>query len=206
MSNLDLRLYLVTDHSTRYPRGLLEGVAEAVAGGVTLVQYRATDGSRREHYETARALLDMLGSRGVPLVINDQVDLALAIGADGVHVGQNDLPAAVVRQRVGPSRLVGLSITHEGQLKDVPAGVDYLGAGPVFPTGSKADAAPALGLDMLKRITAASPLPVVAIGGISLENARDVFSSGVAGVAVISALSLAPDPAAVARRLLAERP
>jgi len=207
MSGPDFTLYLVTDAPERYPNGLLAGVAAAVAGGASIVQYRATAGTRRQLYETACALRDVLRPRGVPLIINDQVDLALAVDADGVHVGQSDLPVAVVRRLIGPDKLLGLSITASDQLDAIPVKtVDYLGIGPVFPTISKDDAAPALGLEQLARLTARTKLPVVAIGGISLKNAALVFAARVAGVAVVSALSLAVDPTAVARSLRATQP
>jgi thiamine-phosphate pyrophosphorylase len=204
---IDYTLYLVTDASERYPHGLLAGVEAAVDGGASVVQYRATTGTRHYLYQTALALRDLLRQRHVPLIVNDQVDLALAIDADGVHVGQNDLPVEIVRRLIGPDKLLGLSITASGQLYTVPPKtVDYLGIGPVFPTISKDDAAPALGLEQLARLTARTSLPVVAIGGISLENAPAVFATGVAGLAVVSALSLVTDPAAAARALRATKP
>jgi thiamine-phosphate pyrophosphorylase len=207
MSGLDYTLYLVTDTPERYQGGLLAGVEAAVAGGASIVQYRAITGTRRQLYETARALHNLLRPRGVPLIINDQVDLALAIDAEGVHVGQNDLPVEIVRQMIGPKKLLGLSITAAAQLDAIPAKtVDYLGIGPVFPTISKDDAAPALGLEQLAWLTARTTLPVVAIGGISLENAAAVFATGVAGLAVVSALSLVTDPSAAARSLRQTKP
>jgi thiamine-phosphate pyrophosphorylase len=207
MSGLDYTLYLVTDTPERYPCGLLASVEAAVTGGASIVQYRATTGTRRQLYDTARTLHNLLRPRGVPLIINDQVDLALAIDADGVHVGQNDLPVEVVRQMIGSKKLLGLSITAAAQLDAIPAKtVDYLGVGPVFPTISKDDAAPALGLEQLARLTARTTLPVVAIGGISLENASAVFATGVAGLAVVSAFSLAADPSEVARSLRGTKP
>jgi len=207
MIGLDYTLYLVTDAPEHYPGGLLAGVAAAVAGGASIVQYRATTGTRRQLYETARALHDLLRPRGVPLIINDQVDLALAIDAEGAHVGQNDLPVEAVRRIIGSKKVLGLSITAAAQLNAIPAKtVDYLGIGPVFPTISKDDAAPALGLEQLARLTASTQMPIVAIGGISLENAASVFAAGVAGLAVVSALSLAIDPSAVARSLRETKP
>ena len=200
----DYTLYLVTDAPARYPRDLLAGVEDAVAGGASIVQYRATSGTRRELYDSARALAALLRPRGVPLIINDHVDLALAVSADGVHVGQNDLPPAVVRRLLGPERLIGLSLTAPGQLDTLdPTGIDYLGIGPVFATASKTDAAAALGLDALARMVARSPLPVVAIGGISIQRAPAVFATGVAGIAVVAALSAALDPTAAALALRA---
>jgi thiamine-phosphate pyrophosphorylase len=202
----DYTLYLVTDAPERYPHGLLAGVEAAVAGGASIVQYRATTGTRRQLYETAHALSALLRPRNVPLIINDQVDLAIAVDAEGVHVGQNDLPVEVVRRMIGPGKLIGLSITTSEQLDSVPLRIiDYLGIGPIFPTISKDDAAPALGVEQLARMTAHTALPVVAIGGISLENAPSVFAAGVDGLAVISALSLAADPAATARALRASK-
>lgn len=205
--SVDYALYLVTDAPQRYDaRGLLANVEAAVAGGATVVQYRAKEGSPDELLATARALRDLLRPRGVPLIINDRVDLALACGADGVHVGQDDAPPAQVRARLGKGPLLGLSITHPSQMAAVdPDVVDYLGIGPVFPTGSKDDAAPALGLDAFGRLCRETRLPVVAIGGITVENAGEVFAAGAAGIAVVSALSRAQDPAAAARALLAKR-
>lgn len=201
MRPIDYTVYLVTDAPERYgARGLLGSVEAALAGGVSVVQYRATTGSRRHLYETACALKKLLQSHRVPLIINDQVDLALAVDADGVHVGQGDLPAEVVRRLVGPGKWVGLSITAEEQLAAVPSGsVDYLGIGPVFPTISKDDAAPAVGVDGLARMCARTELPVVAIGGITVENAPALFAAGAEGVAVVSAFSRSADPAAAAR-------
>ncbi|AHF92662.1 thiamine-phosphate pyrophosphorylase [Opitutaceae bacterium TAV5] len=207
----DYTLYLVTDAPSRYRPGgdraaLLHAVDAAVAGGVGIVQYRATRGGKGERYKTALALRDLLRPRGVPLIVNDHIDLALAVDADGAHVGQDDLPADVARRLLGPRKLLGLSITHPSQLAasvlDPAAGlVDYLGVGPVFPTGSKDDAAPALGLETFAQIVRASTLPVVAIGGISGKNAAALFAAGAAGLAVVSALSAADDPAAAARTL-----
>ncbi|PTX99105.1 thiamine phosphate synthase [Opitutus sp. ER46] len=202
---IDYGVYLVTDAPERYPAGLLAGVETALAGGVSVVQYRATGGTRREQFEAARALHEMLRVRGVPLVINDAVDLALAVNAEGVHVGQSDMPTDVVRRLLGPGRLLGLSITELAQLQVVGAEVDYLGVGPVYATPTKPDAAPPLGLDGLRAVKAQARLPVVAIGGINLANAAAVFAAGAAGVAVVSAFSQAADPAAVARALRAAK-
>lgn len=206
MMVVDYSLYLVTDAPERYRTSLLANVEAAVAGGVTVVQYRATTGTKQSLYQTALALRDLLHARGVPLIINDHVDLALAVDAEGVHIGQNDLPVEVVRRLIGPDKLLGLSITAAAQLATVPPGLtNYLGVGPVYPTGSKADAAPALGLDALAEIVTRTPLPVVAIGGIGLPQAGAVFRAGAAGIAVVSALSFADEPAAAARALLSAK-
>ena len=200
MSAADYTLYLVTDAAENYPHGLLAGVEAAVSGGVSIVQYRAATGTKRHLYETARALRDLLRPRHVPLIVNDHVDLALAIDADGVHVGQDDLPPDIVRRLIGSGKLLGLSITAPEQLDIIQKNtIDYLGIGPVFPTISKDNAAPALGLEQLASLTARTTLPVVAIGGINLENAASVFATHVAGLAIVSALSRTDDPAAAAR-------
>lgn len=201
MSVVDYSVYLVTDAPERYVGHLLANVEAAVAGGATIVQYRGTTESRREQFETATKLVALLRANHVPLIVNDAVDLALAVDADGVHVGQSDLPVDVVRRLIGPEKLLGLSITDAAQLAAVPAGVDYLGIGPVFATATKADAAPAMGLEALREAVARTTLPCVAIGGIDLRNAGSVFATGVAGVAVVSAFSRSAYPADVARAL-----
>ncbi len=202
-----LRLYLVTDAPEAYFTSLLASVEEALAGGVTAVQYRAEKGSNRARYETARALRRLLRPRRIPLIINNHLDLALAVEAEGVHLGQDDLPVAVARRLLGPARWIGLSLTTPEQLRAVPLdAVDYLGLGPVFATRSKADAAPALGLPALRRMVAESPLPTVAIGGITAKNAHEVWATGVDGLAMVSALSRVDDPAAAVRTFLATRP
>jgi thiamine-phosphate pyrophosphorylase len=202
MTVVDYSVYVVTDAPERYSHGLLTNIEAAIAGGASMIQYRSTSTAKGALYETARALHQLLKPRHVPLIINDHVDLALAVNAEGVHVGQKDLPVAVVRRLVGRNCIVGLSVTQPSELSTVDATlVDYLGIGPVYPTLSKSDAAPALGLEELRRMVALSPVPVVAIGGISLERAAAVFGTGVAGVAVVAAISAANDPAAAAREL-----
>jgi thiamine-phosphate pyrophosphorylase len=199
----DLSLYLVTDHRLPFDR-LVEVVGRAVAGGVTLVQLRNPDVSGRALYEQAIALKSALAGTGVPLIVNDRVDVARAAGVDGVHVGQSDLPAALAREIMGEDAIVGLSITEAGQLAAVDGTVvDYLGVGPVFSTATKGDAAPALGIDGTAAVVRAADLPAVAIGGIDLGNAAAVMATGVRGLSVVSAISTAADPQAAARELRA---
>lgn len=201
---IDYTLYLVTDAPARYARPWLDEVAAAIAGGASVVQYRATTGTKRELYEAATTLHALTRRHGVPLIINDHVDLALAVNAEGVHLGQNDLPTDIARRLIGRDRVLGLSITAPEQLDDFsPADVDYLGIGPIFPTSSKIDASPAVGLLALGNMVRHAPRPVVAIGGISEERAPQVFATGVAGIAVVAALSQATDPRAAAQRLRA---
>ncbi|WP_449371063.1 thiamine phosphate synthase [Thiomonas sp.] len=196
-----LRLHLVTDAALCGPRGVQAVAAEAVRGGATCVQLREKHLDTRLFVERARALKSLLAPLGVPLIINDRLDVALAVGADGVHVGQSDMPPEVVRRWM-PQALIGLSVENPEQVR-AAAGlpVDYLGVSPVFATPSKSDAAPALGLDGLRALRALTGLPLVAIGGIDLDNAAQVMRAGADGLAVVRALCAAPDPAAAARAL-----
>ncbi|WNG19765.1 thiamine phosphate synthase [Cystobacter fuscus] len=190
----DLSVYLVTDRLLSRGRELVDVVLAAVRGGATLVQLRDKDVPARETLALGRALLERLRPLGVPLIVNDRVDLALAMGADGVHVGQGDLPPEVARRLLGPDALVGLSITGAEDLPTLdPAVVDYAGVGPIFPTGSKPDATPALGLEELARLRRLLPVPAVAIGGISAANAAAVVAAGADGVSVVSAICSAED-------------
>ena len=144
----------------------------------------------------------ILRSSGIPFIVNDRVDIALAAGADGVHLGQSDMAVADARRLLGPEPILGLSITSAADLAASDLnGVDYLGVGPVFPTPTKADAAPAMGLEGLRAIRAQTTLPIVAIGGLNAGNAGDVTAAGADGVAVVSAICAAPDPEAAARDL-----
>lgn len=200
----DLSLYLVTDPALVRGRPLEAVVAAAVDGGATLVQLRDKTADTGALIATAARLLDVLRPRGVPLVINDRVDVALAVGADGVHVGQSDMPAATVRRLLGEHAIVGLSVTREAELAAVdPAVVDYLGVGPVFATATKADAAAPLDDAAIRRIVAASRLPTVGIGGIHAGNAGRPRALGLDGIAVVSAVCAAADPGAAARSLRA---
>ncbi len=197
----DLSLYLVTDPEMTARRGLLDTVREAVAGGVTIVQLRDKTSPARTMAEAGRALLALLRPLGVPLVVNDRIDVAHAIGAAGVHVGQGDLPPAAARAILGPQAIIGLSITDQAELPTVDGAVDYVGLGPLFPTGTKTDAAPALGETAFRTIRGRLAQPVVAIGGITLANVPRTLAAGADGVAVVSAICAAPDPRAAAQAL-----
>ncbi len=199
----DLSLYLVTDPGMTARRGLLATVAAAVEGGVTLVQLRDKDGPAGALVEAARALRALLAPRGIPLIVNDRVDVARAAGADGVHLGQDDRPPAEVRAILGPDAIIGLSITAGSQLAAVDPTVDYIGLGPLFPTDTKADAATALGESRFTALRARLQMPAVAIGGITAANAARAIAAGADGVAVVSAICAAPDPRAAARALRA---
>lgn len=191
----DLGLYLVTDRRLCAARGLEATVAEAVAGGVTLVQLRDDDTPLPELVGLARALRAVLAGSGVPLIVNNHVDVAVAAAAEGLHVGQGDLAPARARQALGPGPILGLSITDPLQLATVDqAVVDYLGVGPIFATATKADAAEPMGLAGLAVCRARTGLPIVAIGGIDAGNAASVLAAGADGAAVVSAVCGTPDP------------
>ena len=204
MKMIDYSVYLVLDPDLCGGLdGMLRVTEAAMAGGAGVVQLRAPQWKKRQWLDAARALHPLCRQGGAVFVVNDQVDVALAVGADGVHVGQQDLPVAVVRELMGPQALIGLSVNHAGQLAAVPPEADYLGLGPVFATSTKKDAAPVLGLAQLAGLAAATSLPTVGIGGIAPANAGSVFAAGVDGVAVVSAICTAADPAAVTRELYA---
>ena len=201
-----LRLHLVTDAVQCGERGLLAVVQSAVRGGVTCVQLREKSLDTRAFVERARALKALLSPLCIPLLVNDRVDVALAAGADGVHVGQSDMAPQDVR-RLMPGALIGLSIESWQQMHEAErAPVDYYGISPVFATSSKADAAPALGLAGLQQLRRMTARPLVAIGGIQAGNVAAVMAAGADGVAVVSALCAADDPARAAQALLAAMP
>lgn len=199
-------VYLITDNPSRYAGDFVESVERAVAGGVTLVQYRDKESDGRRLYERCLRLRRMLRARGVPLVVNNLPGLAIAVDAEAVHVGQDDFPPEAVRRVVGRSMDVGFSVRNLDEARGVdPAVVDAVGIGPVYDArGTKADAADALGLEGLRRIVEALPgVATVAIGGVTAERAPGLFAQGVDGVSVVSAFSKSDDPAAVARALAA---
>lgn len=201
MKPLDLTLYLVLDPDLcGGADGMIRTTLAAVEGGATVVQLRAPTWKKRAVAECARGLLTVL-PRHVPLLINDHADVAKAVGAAGVHVGQKDLSPEDCRLILGPEAYIGLSVSNEDELVRRSPEADHLGVGPVFATSTKKDAAPVLGLDRLAAIAAASPVPVVAIGGISAANAADVYATPVGGIAVVSAICGQADPAAATRAL-----
>ena len=197
-----LLLYLCTDRTLALGRPLPEAVAAAIDGGVTMIQLREKDASSREFYEFALELRALTKSRRIPLVINDRLDIALAVEADGLHIGRSDLPPETVRRLVGGRMFIGVSAgTVEEALEAQAAGADYIGAGAVFPTGSKADAGDAIGPEALAAICRAVRIPAAGIGGIGPANAGAVMKAGAAGIAVISAILSQPDIRAAAAEL-----
>ena len=197
----DLLLYAVTDRHWLQGRTLVDVVEESLDGGVTMVQLREKDLAEDKFLEEAKVLQALCRARHVPFLINDNVEIARAMDADGVHVGQKDMEALDVRAMLGPDKIVGVSAqTVEQALLAEQHGADYLGVGAVFPTGSKDDADD-VSYETLRDICRAVSIPVVAIGGICRENVGKLAGSGICGVAVISAIYAAPDIRAAAADL-----
>jgi thiamine-phosphate diphosphorylase len=202
-----LRLVVVTDPECGAGRGVADVVRAALRGGAPAIQLRMKDAPAREMAALARTLLADTRAAGALLFINDRVDVALATGADGAHVGQDDLPAAAARRIAPPGFLIGVSAeTAELARRAQADGADYVGVGPVYATGSKADAGDAIGLGRITEVASAVRIPVVGIGGIAAANAPAVVRAGAAGVAVISAVMRADDPEAAVRALLGPSP
>lgn len=199
----DPSLYLVTDQRLCGERSVLDVVGLAVRGGASLVQLREKRLDMRALVDLARALMGLLAPFGVPLVINDRVDAALAVGAAGVHLGQSDMPAELARHLLGPRAILGLSVENLQQLREAERlDVDYYGLSPVFPTATKPGLESSWGLDGLAAARQATLRPLVAIGGIGPDNACAVIRAGADGVAVVSAICAAADPLQAAEELL----
>ncbi|SDO83896.1 thiamine-phosphate diphosphorylase [Nakamurella panacisegetis] len=206
MSRIDASVYLVTDTVLcGGPAGVVDTVRRAVTGGVSAVQIRDPLASTRDLAALATAVLDALRETGIPVIVNDRVDVALAVGAHGVHVGQRDLHPLAARRLIGPAAHLGLSVSTEAELRDalmLPDGtVDLLGVGPIRDTPSKTDAAPAIGFDALAAMCAAGSVPCVAIGGVKAADIPELRRAGAVGLAVISAICGQADPAAAAATL-----
>lgn len=205
MKTFDLSLYLVLDPDLCHSIGMVETARLAVLGGATMVQLRDKLATTDEMIATGLKLKAVLAGTGVPLIINDDVEAALAIGADGIHVGQDDMAAVAVRERVGDGMILGLSVeTQELATRVDPDVVDYVGIGPVFATGTKPDHKPPVGFEGLARIVKISPVPSVAIGGVKEEHVKEVLSAGAKGLAVVSAICGQPDPLVAARSIADE--
>lgn len=197
----DLLLYAVTDRSWLGGRTLYQDVEAAIKGGATFIQLREKNLDEAHFLEEAKEIKELCKKYQVPFVINDNVDIALAMDADGVHVGQCDMEAGAVREKLGPDKIIGVSAqTVEQALLAEQKGADYLGVGAVFPTGSKDDAVE-VSHETLKAICEAVKIPVIAIGGISTGNVMELSGSGICGIAVISAIFAKPDIEAAAKEL-----
>lgn len=198
-----LALYLVTDSRLLNGRRLADVVRQAVSGGVTMVQLREKDASTRVIMERAREVQQALQGTGVPLIINDRIDIALAINADGVHIGQSDMPYAEARRLMGADKIIGLSAENMHQVLAANAlDVDYIGISPVFGTMTKTDTATPFGIDGLREAVRLSCHPTVAIGGIHSHNAAAVRDTGTSGIAVVSEIMGSDYPQRAAENML----
>ncbi|PDT32865.1 thiamine phosphate synthase [Rhizobium sp. M10] len=205
MKSFDLSLYLVLDPDLCAGIGMVETARLAVAGGATMVQLRDKHAGTAGMITTGRALKQALDGTGARLIVNDDVEAAIAIGADGLHIGQEDMDAVSARAMIGPGMILGLSVETEALAAAVdPDVVDYTGVGPVFATPTKANHKQPIGFDGLAKLVAASPVPSVAIGGLKADHVAAVFAAGASGLAVVSAISGTPDPEAATRRIAAE--
>ena len=201
MKNIDLSLYLVTDKSDDVEK-FLNTIEEAIKGGVTVVQIREKTAETFDFYNVALQVKEITTKYNVPLIINDRVDVALAIDADGVHVGQSDMPCDVTRKLIGEDKILGVSAaTIDEARKAEEDGADYIGTGAVFPTATKDDA-PSITKQDLKDVVDSISIPVVAIGGITLENASQLKDTGIAGLSVVSAIMSAENPKKASQDLL----
>lgn len=197
----DYSIYLVTDDGCLQGRVLIDCVREALEGGVTLVQYRAKTASSAEMYNEALQLKALCDSFNVPLIINDRLDIAMAVGAAGVHLGQDDLPCAAARKLLGEDYIIGVSVHNPAEAKAaLQSGADYLGCGAVFGTATKADVQK-LGTDGLAAICREKGLPVVGIGGVTADNYREVRAAGADGAAIVSGILAQPDISATVRAI-----
>jgi len=200
--DFDLGVYLVTDRACCGARSVDEVVSAAIDGGVTLVQLRDKNIDARPMLALGRRLLDLLRPAGIGLIVNDRIDVALALDAEGVHIGQQDMPYAEARRQLGPTKIIGVSVGSEAEARQAAGwDVDYVGVGPVYPTATKLDAGMALGADETARLARISGHRAVAIGGIDATNAAALYAAGLEGVAVVSAICAASDPGAATREL-----
>jgi thiamine-phosphate pyrophosphorylase len=201
----DPALYLVADFAACGGRGVVATVRAAIAGGVTAVQLRHHGTSTRSLYGEAIELRHAVLGTGVTLLVDDRLDVAMATGADGVHLGQSDLPVEKARAIAGSEFVIGWSVTNRAEAEAAaaldPGVVDYLGVGPIYPTTTKPDASPPMGIEELSAICRISRIPCVAIGGVTKDRVAALLDAGVVGVAVVSAICAAEDPRAAAAEL-----
>lgn len=196
------RLHVLTDTTLQKRFTHIELAEMAIAGGADTIQYRDKRNSTREMIKTASEMKRMCERSGVTFIVNDRIDVALASGADGVHLGQDDFPIPLARKLMGDKRIIGGSASYEGELKlCLTQGTDYVGFGPVFPTTSKDDAGPISGMGELRNVVQMATAPIIAIGGVGPENVEKVMETGAYGIAVISAVCCQADPEEATRTL-----
>ena len=200
--SVDYSLYLVTDRGMLRDISLYHAVEKAIRGGVSLLQLREKDAGSGEFYNIALEMKKLANSYGVPLIINDRLDIAIAVDADGLHIGQEDLPLEVARKLLGPGKILGYSVSNVAEaVYGEKNGADYLGAGPVYHTGSKVTEIEPIGAAGLKKIKESVSIPIVGIGGIGMANIFEVKKTGIDGISVISAILARDDIEAAARDL-----
>ena len=196
------QLHILTDTVLQSRFSHVELTRLAIRGGADTIQFRQKIGATREMIEIAQQIRQLCTDSGVTFLVNDRVDVAIAAGADGVHLGQDDFPIPLARKLLGESRIIGGSaVTLEEAQKCLTEGADYIGFGPVYPTASKEDAGPVTGINLLKQVIETIPLPIIAIGGVSVENTPEVIQVGSHGIAVISAVCCQENPEQATRAL-----
>jgi thiamine-phosphate pyrophosphorylase len=202
---IDYSLYLVTDRALSLGRSNLEVIEAAVSGGVTLVQLREKEASTQEFYQEGLNIKDYLEAARIPLIINDRIDVALALDADGVHLGQEDMPVDVARKILGPCKIIGASaFTTQEAVAAESMGADYLGLSPIFVTTTKPELVAEIGLEGISSLKQAVKIPIVGIGSMHQSNAYEAVRAGLDGVAVVSAICSQEDPKAAAAAIKAE--
>ena len=199
--DIDYSVYLVTDRRNKTDEEFLNIIEDAIKGGTTIVQLREKTASTKEFYELALRVKKITSRYGVPLLINDRIDIALAVDSEGVHIGQDDMPADIAREIIGDDKILGVSASTVDEAKKAEMdSADYIGSGAVFPTATKDDA-DSVSKEELKEIVDSIDIPVVAIGGITVKNANTLKGSGIAGFSVVSAIMSAEDPKEASRKL-----
>ena len=199
--DIDYSVYLVTDRRNKTDEEFLNIIEEAIKGGTTIVQLREKTASTKEFYDLALRVKEITSRYDVPLLINDRIDIALAVDSEGVHIGQDDMPADIAREIIGDDKILGVSASTVEEAKKAEIdSADYIGSGAVFPTATKDDA-DSVSKEELKEIVDSIDIPVVAIGGITVENAHTLKGSGIAGFSVVSAIMSAEDPKEASEKL-----
>lgn len=199
--DIDYSVYLVTDHRNKTDDEFLNIIEEAIKGGTTVVQLREKTASTKDFYDLALNVKEITSKYDVPLLINDRIDIAIAVDSEGVHIGQDDMPADIARKIIGEDKILGVSASTVEEAKKAEAdGADYIGSGAVFPTATKDDA-DSVSKEELSEIVDSIDIPVVAIGGITLENADTLKDTGIAGFSVVSAIMNAEDPKDASKKL-----
>ena len=199
--DIDYSVYLVTDHRNKTDEEFLNIIEEAIKGGTTIVQLREKTASTKDFYQLALKVKEITSKYDVPLLINDRIDIAIAVDSEGVHIGQDDMPADIARKIIGEDKILGVSASTVEEAKKAEIdGADYIGSGAVFPTATKDDA-DSVSKEELKEIVDSIDIPVVAIGGITLENAGTLKDTCIAGFSVVSAIMSADDPKEASHKL-----